>query len=93
MIQWKKRLTNKTFWLALIPAVLLLVQQTAALCALIQSIAALSPTYLVPSGSIMVGVCVMPSSLAISRCSEQLTILYGTFAMRNLCSAPLHFGQ
>ena len=32
MIQWKKRLTNKTFWLALIPAVLLLVQQTAALC-------------------------------------------------------------
>lgn len=31
MIQWHKRLRNKTFWLALIPAVLLLCQQVAGL--------------------------------------------------------------
>lgn len=30
MINWKVRLKNKTFWLALIPAVLLLVQVVAA---------------------------------------------------------------
>lgn len=30
MINWKVRLKNKTFWLALIPAVLLLVQVIAA---------------------------------------------------------------
>lgn len=31
MIQWRKRIRNKTFWLALIPAVLLLCQQVAEL--------------------------------------------------------------
>ena len=31
MINWKVRLKNKSFWLALIPAVLLLVQAVAAL--------------------------------------------------------------
>ena len=31
MIHWKTRLKNKTFWLALIPAVLLLIRQVAAL--------------------------------------------------------------
>ena len=31
MINWKTRLKNKTFWLSLIPAVLLLDQQVAAL--------------------------------------------------------------
>lgn len=31
MINWKVRLKNKNFWLALIPAVLLLVQAVAAL--------------------------------------------------------------
>ena len=31
-INWKVRLKNKAFWLALIPAVLLLVQQGAELC-------------------------------------------------------------
>lgn len=31
MINWKVRLKNKSFWLALIPAVLLLVQAAAAL--------------------------------------------------------------
>ena len=31
MINWKTRLKNKTFWLSLIPAVLLLAQQVAAL--------------------------------------------------------------
>ena len=30
MINWKVRFTNKTFWLSLVPAVLLLVQVTAA---------------------------------------------------------------
>ncbi|MFV0552912.1 MAG: phage holin [Anaerorhabdus sp.] len=30
MINWKARITNKTFWIALIPAVLLLVQVVAA---------------------------------------------------------------
>lgn len=30
MINWKVRIRNKTFWLALIPAVLLLVQSVAA---------------------------------------------------------------
>ena len=30
MINWKVRIKNKTFWLALIPAVLLLVQVVAA---------------------------------------------------------------
>lgn len=30
MIDWKTRIKNKTFWLALIPAVLLLVQTVAA---------------------------------------------------------------
>ena len=30
MINWKVRIKNKTFWLALIPAVLLLVQVAAA---------------------------------------------------------------
>ena len=30
MINWKVRLKNKTFWLALIPAVLLLIQAVAA---------------------------------------------------------------
>lgn len=31
MINWKVRIKNKSFWLALIPAVLLLVQAVAAL--------------------------------------------------------------
>ena len=31
MINWKVRLKNKSFWLALIPAVLLLIQAVAAL--------------------------------------------------------------
>ena len=30
MINWKVRLSNKTFWLAIIPAVLLLIQTVAA---------------------------------------------------------------
>lgn len=30
MINWKVRIRNKTFWLALIPAVLLLIQSVAA---------------------------------------------------------------
>ena len=30
MINWKVRFANKTFWLSLVPAVLLLVQVTAA---------------------------------------------------------------
>ena len=34
MIHWKTRLKNKTFWLALIPAVLLLISQVAALVGL-----------------------------------------------------------
>lgn len=32
MINWTVRLKNKNFWLALIPAVLLLVQTVAAVC-------------------------------------------------------------
>lgn len=31
MINWKVRIKNKTFWLALIPALLLLVQSVAAM--------------------------------------------------------------
>ena len=34
MIHWKTRMKNKTFWLALIPAVLLLISQVAALVGL-----------------------------------------------------------
>lgn len=34
MIHWKTRLKNKTFWLAQIPAVLLLISQVAALVGL-----------------------------------------------------------
>lgn len=32
MINWTVRLKNKNFWLALIPAVLLLIQTVAAVC-------------------------------------------------------------
>ena len=31
MINWKVRIKNKTFWLAVIPAVLLLIQQVCAI--------------------------------------------------------------
>lgn len=42
MINWTVRIKNKTFWLAFIPALLLLAQQVCALCGYTIDIAGLS---------------------------------------------------
>ena len=71
MINWKVRLKNKSFWLALIPAVLLLVQAVAALFGFELDLGAVSEKLLTVVNAVFVtltilGVVVDPTTQGVA---------------------------
>ena len=77
-INWKVRLKNKTFWLAIIPAVLLLVQQIVGLFGVVIDFTPLQNqlvTIIGPVFSILaiLGIIVDPTTKGISDSKQVLT--------------------
>ncbi len=71
MINWKVRIKNKSFWLALIPAVLLLVQAVAALFGFELDLGAVSEKLLTVVNAVFVvltilGVVVDPTTQGVA---------------------------
>ena len=71
MINWKTRLKNKTFWLSLIPAVLLLAQQVAALFGVTLDLSPLQSQLTALAGTVfsilaLLGVVVDPTTPGIT---------------------------
>lgn len=77
-INWKVRLKNKQFWLALIPAVLLLVQAVAAVFGFSLDLSALGDKLLVVVNTlftvlVILGVVVDPTTKGIKDSEKALT--------------------
>ena len=77
-INWKVRLKNKTFWLAIIPAVLLLVQQIVGLFGLVIDFTPLQNQLVTIIGTVfsilaILGIIVDPTTKGISDSKQVLT--------------------
>ena len=69
-INWTVRLKNKAFWLALIPSLLLLVQQLAAVCGFTLDLTALQEQLMGLAGTVftllaLFGVCLLYTSRCV----------------------------
>lgn len=78
MINWKVRLKNKTFWLALIPALLLLVQVVAAVIGVELDLGELGDKLLAVVNAIfavltILGVVTDPTTAGVSDSAQALT--------------------
>lgn len=78
MINWKVRIKNKTFWLALIPAVLLLVQVVAAVFGYTLDLGELGNKLLVVVNALfgvlaLLGIVTDPTTAGISDSKQALT--------------------
>ena len=78
MINWKVRIKNKTFWLALIPAVLLLVQVVAAVFGYTLDLGELGNKLLAVVNAIfgvlaVLGIVTDPTTVGISDSKQALT--------------------
>ena len=77
-INWKVRLKNKTFWLAIIPAVLLLVQQIVGLFGVVIDFTPLQNQLVAIIGTVfsilaILGIIVDPTTKGISDSKQALT--------------------
>lgn len=77
-INWKVRLKNKTFWLAIIPAVLLLVQQIVGLFGVVIDFTPLQNQLVTIIGTIfsilaILGIIVDPTTKGVSDSKQVLT--------------------
>ena len=78
MINWKVRLKNKTFWLALIPAVLLLIQVVAAVFGYTLDLGALGDKLLAVVNALfavlaILGVVTDPTTAGVSDSEQAMT--------------------
>lgn len=78
MINWKVRIKNKTFWLALIPAVLLLVQVIAAVFGYTLELGALGDKLLAVVNALfavltILGIVTDPTTAGVSDSTQALT--------------------
>ena len=78
MINWKVRLKNKTFWLALIPALLLLVQVVAAVIGVELDLGELGDKILAVVNAVfavltILGVVTDPTTAGVSDSAQALT--------------------
>lgn len=78
MINWKVRIKNKTFWLALIPAVLLLVQVVAAVFGYTLDLGELGNKLLAVVNAVfgvlaLLGIVTDPTTAGISDSKQALT--------------------
>ena len=77
-INWKVRLKNKSFWLALIPALLLLIQQVCAMFGLTLDLAPIQEQLLGIVGTVfgllaLLGVVNDPTTTGVSDSTQALT--------------------
>lgn len=77
-INWKVRLKNKTFWLAIIPAVLLLVQQIVGLFGVVIDFTPLQNQLVTIIGTVfsilaILGIIVDPTTKGVSDSKQVLT--------------------
>ena len=77
-INWKVRLKNKSFWLALIPALLLLIQQVCAMFGLTLDLVPIQEQLLGIVGTVfgllaLLGVVNDPTTTGVSDSSQALT--------------------
>lgn len=77
-INWKVRLKNKTFWLAIIPAVLLLVQQIVGLFGVVIDFTPLQNQLVTIIGTVfsilaILGIIVDPTTKGVSDSEQALT--------------------
>ena len=78
MINWKVRMKNKTFWLALIPAVLLLIQVVAAVFGYTLDLGALGDKLLAVVNAlfavlVILGVVTDPTTAGVSDSEQAMT--------------------
>lgn len=78
MINWKVRMKNKTFWLALIPAVLLLIQVVAAVFGYTLDLGALGDKLLAVVNALfavltILGIVTDPTTKGVSDSAQALT--------------------
>ena len=78
MVNWKVRLKNKTFWLAMIPALLLLIQVVAAVFGYTLDLGALGDKLLAVVNAIfavltILGVVTDPTTAGVSDSTQALT--------------------
>ena len=78
MVNWKVRLKNKTFWLAMIPALLLLIQVVAAVFGYTLDLGALGDKLLAVVNAIfavltILGVVTDPTTAGVSDSEQALT--------------------
>lgn len=78
MINWKVRIKNKTFWLALIPAVLLLVQVVAAVVGYTLELGALGDKLLAVVNALfavltILGIVTDPTTVGVGDSTQALT--------------------
>lgn len=78
MINWKVRLKNKAFWMAIIPAVLLLVQQLCALFGIELNMAGVSEQLTAIVGTVfavlsLVGIVNDPTTSGLSDSERAMT--------------------
>lgn len=76
-INWSVRFKNKTFWMALIPALLLLVQQLAAVCGVTVDLTGLQEQLLGVAGTVftllaLFGVVNDPTTAGVSDSKQAL---------------------
>ena len=77
-VNWKVRLKNKTFWLAIIPAVLLLVQQIVGLFGVVIDFTPLQNQLVTIIGTVfsilaILGIIVDPTTKGVSDSEQALT--------------------
>lgn len=77
-INWKVRLKNKTFWLAIIPAVLLLVQQIVGLFGVVIDFTPLQNQLVTIIGTVfsilaILGIVVDPTTKGVSDSAQAMT--------------------
>ena len=78
MVNWKVRLKNKTFWLAMIPALLLLIQVVAAVFGYTLDLGALGDKLLAVVNAIfavltILGVVTDPTTAGVSDSEQAMT--------------------
>ena len=78
MINWKVRIKNKTFWLTMIPAVLLLVQQIAGLFGLSMDFSNIQNQLVAIIGTVfsilaILGIIVDPTTKGLTDSDQALT--------------------
>ena len=78
MINWKVRIKNKTFWLALIPALLLLIQTVAAVFGIELNFGALSDQLIAVVNAVfavlaILGIVTDPTTAGVSDSKQAMT--------------------